>query len=114
MLKSDYLNFPILTDDIVPIDSDDSLFDEYQTERSSTSAMISGIIIMISSVAVLFLIPDLLTKIIGFIITLLFGWGLTQLGSRKVLTNPYDTLKRIRALENDKENKILKEMSDEE
>ena len=85
-----------------------------QTESSSVSATISGIIIMISSVALLFLIPDFLPKIIGFIITLLLGWGLTKLGSRRVLTNPNDILKRIMALENDNDNKILKEMSDEE
>jgi len=36
------------------------------------------------------------------------------LGSRKILTNPQDMLKRIKALEKDKENKILKEMSDDE
>ena len=46
------------------IPKEESLFDEYQTERSSTSAMISGILIMISAVAILFLVPDLSTKII--------------------------------------------------
>ena len=96
------------------IPKEESLFDEYQTERSSTSAMISGILIMISAVAILFLVPDLSTKIIWFIITLLLEWGLTKLGSRKILTNPQDMLKRIKALEKDKENKILKEMSDDE
>ena len=96
------------------IPKEESLFDEYQTERSSTSAMISGILIMISAVAILFLVPDLSTKIIWFIITLLLEWGLTKLGSRKILTNPQDMLKRIKALEKDKENKITKEITDDE
>jgi len=53
-----------MNEDIIPLDEDESLFDSYQTERSSTSAMISGILIMISAVAILFLVPDLSTKII--------------------------------------------------
>ena len=103
-----------MNEDIIPLDEDESLFDSYQTERSSTSAMISGILIMISAVAILFWVPDFTTKIIGFFITLLLGWGLTKLGSRKVLTNPQDMLKRIKALEKDKENKITKEITDDE
>ena len=82
-----------------------SLFDEYQIERSSTSAMISGILIMICSVAILFWVPDILTKILGFIISLMFGWGLAKLGSRRVLTDPKDVLKRIQRLEKNQERK---------
>jgi len=75
--------------------------------------MISGILIMISSVAILIIGSFQPASILGFAIALILGWGLTKLGSRRVLTNPEDVLKRIRALEKDKENKILREIKNE-
>ena len=68
-------------------------------ENASTSAMISGVLILIASFFALFLVSQygwyLLLAIPEMV---LLGWGLYKLGSRKVISNPLELITKIQIL----------------
>ena len=68
-------------------------------ENASTSAMISGVLILITSFFALFLVAQFGWYFLLAIPELmLLGWGLYKLGSRKVIPNPLELITKIQIL----------------